>query len=101
PYSSRHPHSFPTRRSSDLYDQYGSQLPDQIRMFNQNAAQERCSKTECYIDQTESDKEEKCMEYRSCIEFFIFHFIEAHPCYVREDRKSTRLNSSHVSISYA
>src|SRR5699024_11845002 len=29
---------------TEYYDQYGSQLPDQIRMFNQNAAQERCSK---------------------------------------------------------
>src|SRR5207249_9548358 len=29
------------------------------------------------------------------------HFVEMHPHFGRRDRKSTRLNSSHVSISYA
>src|SRR3712207_6945474 len=30
-----------------------------------------------------------------------FLFLEVNPAFVRQDRKSTRLNSSHANISYA
>src|SRR5699024_7944353 len=74
-----------------------------IRVCNQDATQDRCSNTEGYRDQSESDKEVKCMEYRSCIEFFIFHFIDAHPGYVRDERwkrrKSTGRDKAQAACS--
>src|SRR5699024_12446357 len=65
-------HSFPTRRSSDL---------------------EKASF--CVIAQDQIVPEEYTTYFRSVIVFGRIRVME------EEDRKSTRLNSSHVSISYA
>src|SRR5699024_12349913 len=82
PCSSCHPrslHSFPTRRSSDLFS------------TSSNVHSIKCC---LYLS--------GC-EYSQCIsqEQFIFmpNLIMLSGC--ASDRKSTRLNSSHVSISYA
>src|SRR5699024_11398932 len=77
-------HSFPTRRSSDLKKRsVGSQRPDRYVACNYNRHEE---KRKCDRDQQQTFRQmpEAVDNYKS-----------------RQDRKSTRLNSSHVSISYA
>src|SRR5699024_12254447 len=76
----RHLHSFPTRRSSDLLPVIGIRLimPTAATGFDYEGLS-----GETYPDRMAGAKEGR------------FH-IDGLP-----DRKSTRLNSSHVSISYA
>src|SRR5699024_11494887 len=92
-------HPFPTRRSSDLIDKY----PNIIKFLNTSTS---------YIKETRS----KSNTSGSGIEYYLKYkqkFIDSieleevsiNAKYniqsVDKDRKSTRLNSSHVSISYA
>src|SRR5690625_7335921 len=72
----RYLHSFPTRRSSDLPS------PKKIYSYSVGA----CNK----MLQTNQDFSAEVKEHSS--DFFRSR---------NEDRKSTRLNSSHVAISYA
>src|SRR5699024_12285112 len=69
----RHPHSFPTRRSSDLY---------RVGVAQQQTAYNQPPHPSFYLA---SDIDWSRVEVPEII----------------QDRKSTRLNSSHVSISYA
>src|SRR5690606_41591835 len=72
-------HSFPTRRSSDLSAQPACQpfpfVPQEGRAFNGSVKQVECRPQAAQPD--------------------------AHLVHAFGDRKSTRLNSSHVKISYA
>src|SRR5207245_10000566 len=80
-YPSTHPnlHSFPTRRSSDLCD-----FVDGPHRDSQQAAHDREAREDLSTVATGS------------------RGLRAPPgSHGREDRKSTRLNSSHGSISYA
>src|SRR5207249_12010724 len=90
-------HSFPTRRSSDL-DEGASGLPLAVqamtamreeRVGRQPVANRSASATTLTSDAHEFLLEDKATESG---EYFGFRGL---------DRKSTRLNSSHVSISYA
>src|SRR5699024_12654498 len=75
-------HSFPTRRSSDL--RRGAALRRGSQGENQEAeGKYRCADADSYADSPDAPYEP-----------------DWNPGYER-DRKSTRLNSSHVSISYA
>src|SRR5699024_12398493 len=72
----RHLHSFPTRRSSDLAD----------------AEEGEAHKPWCdELDERDSEVTDSSLQTQS----------GALQALWKEDRKSTRLNSSHVSISYA
>src|SRR5699024_12716751 len=98
PYSSHHRdlHSFPTRRSSDLYDPnifLNADIPLAIVPF--------ASSPLCPL---------KAFFSASSCSFIIISCncsnLSTSPCVhctsnFLQDRKSTRLNSSHVSISYA
>src|SRR5699024_12449233 len=76
----RHLHSFPTRRSSDL---------SQVRLAETYAANSRPATTRA-SGAVAALVSSGCSRPRSPAK-------PQHP----QDRKSTRLNSSHVSISYA
>src|SRR5690606_41993239 len=71
-------HSFPTRRSSDLFAEIGAGQETASLFFKAGGASGTIAKTMSAYDMTFSDA-----------------------IYGPEDRKSTRLNSSHVKISYA
>src|SRR5699024_11983071 len=73
--------SFPTRRSSDLHCSYTGTRGG----FHRSSAG-RCG---CRRTATRSRRGRRCRQKWTV------------RCIRREDRKSTRLNSSHVSISYA
>src|SRR5699024_11965656 len=84
----RHLHSFPTRRSSDLTGLllmlsglwlYTMQLRHQNQTLNQQLVKKATQLTELNNNSVENQQRLLALQ----------------------DRKSTRLNSSHVSISYA
>src|SRR5207302_2224430 len=86
--ASIHPHSFPTRRSSDL--PY-SDIPSLYDMYVQASVHQRPNERfgmEVFRN-TANDPQAIPMD------------LPVGPDYVIGDRKSTRLNSSHVKISYA
>src|SRR5699024_12847889 len=89
-------HSFPTRRSSDLCYEVLNRI---IQYF---VTERSCLLTEAEpVIDTEFQRENFpniVIPERSYISPF---FMENVKDYIRVDRKSTRLNSSHVSISYA
>src|SRR5439155_21448739 len=72
--------SFPTRRSSDLRDVPG------VRVFGRPAFRSHGGKRELVVLRDDS------LDRRGALQA---------PAFRHEDRKSTRLNSSHVAISYA
>src|SRR5690606_41009118 len=80
-------HSFPTRRSSDLFAGAGD-LAAQVNTLYQQWRQVRQR-----LEDRESRAEE--LEARRVLLQFQLEELET------LDRKSTRLNSSHVKISYA
>src|SRR5699024_11358011 len=83
----RHLHSFPTRRSSDLYEQLFHIFFLQI-LLRDHLIEHREKRIEV-ISRINKAKR-------------LFMKTDLPPCiHFKEDRKSTRLNSSHVSISYA
>src|SRR5699024_12784912 len=85
----RHLHSFPTRRSSDLgATAYKAMNPDAKAIFR--AAD--------YIPAHELPSTEYPLQLITGRTIYHFHTRTKTG---RADRKSTRLNSSHVSISYA
>src|SRR5690606_39755767 len=96
----RYLHAFPTRRSSDLYIKY-LRGPEAVLEVNVNKA--TVSKALKLIQQEQFEK-----ELFNEIEIRIkenlmdtFNRFKLTPEYKHLDRKSTRLNSSHVKISYA
>src|SRR5437870_12370442 len=70
-------HSFPTRRSSDLVDRQDDDARESQSLFGISAA--RCAE-DSFVEFGQGDNADRQL---------------------RRDRKSTRLNSSHVAISYA
>src|SRR5699024_11740269 len=91
--------SFPTRRSSDLLRNEcpkalsaGSSASDPIRIFLQSF---RISSGN--LRTKDSSKSTVCI-FHFQLDFSWFSFFQF---FAQLDRKSTRLNSSHVSISYA
>src|SRR5699024_12330228 len=87
-------HSFPTRRSSDLAV-LGDIRPDIVFLLFQLQCRRTCLPTAArYAEQVIAQSEGKPDRTR------LHRRIIPNPaCQI--DRKSTRLNSSHVSISYA
>src|SRR5690606_39652260 len=93
-------HSFPTRRSSDLEleaqgaDIIGASLSSAGRYLQLSAHDLPASIAERGVNR------ERCVESD---EIFYVDARGVRVCWLvpREDRKSTRLNSSHVKISYA
>src|SRR5690606_41944290 len=83
-YVHRHLHSFPTRRSSDLA--WRGRLGD-ARVRSGSAARNPSCAAEALV--------------RSLFEGRAVARAEPADCEGARDRKSTRLNSSHVKISYA
>src|SRR5699024_11651562 len=84
-----HPLSFPTRRSSDLKAD-GLTLQQERKLLQKSAyIQEKLGAydqaADCYEELLEKNPKD----------------VDAFCQYALIDRKSTRLNSSHVSISYA
>src|SRR5699024_12846889 len=81
-------HSFPTRRSSDLFQELIDQI---LSHLVGDALAELGHQNGKHIGQRRrNDVEDKHQKA-----------VEINLVKVRQDRKSTRLNSSHVSISYA
>src|SRR5690606_39827401 len=93
--------SFPTRRSSDLHAVGIKRQLQAIDRAVYNAAVESEQKAAKRGNATDQDN--KDLAFRCC--FFCIHDLPPQQwwgCYIRKpDRKSTRLNSSHVKISYA
>src|SRR5207249_11633941 len=89
-------HSFPTRRSSDLRSPPNDRRgwwPSSVLCGRYGArprAPERPSRADCLF--AADARAEGSLDWAS---------LQAIPLLERRDRKSTRLNSSHVSISYA
>src|SRR5947209_17153992 len=92
----QHPHSFPTRRSSDLSPPFGSseyllRTPPDLKqgyklleVFSSFSLYSNCTAT----------LQPHCTSLTSGTRNLL-------PCRTATDRKSTRLNSSHANISYA
>src|SRR5699024_12510694 len=84
-----HLHSFPTRRSSDLFEiQYTYEAENIQRNLNQNNALALDLGVNNLVTAVSNQGRSFIIDGRK---------LKA----VNQDRKSTRLNSSHVSISYA
>src|SRR5690606_39543154 len=94
-------HSFPTRRSSDLVASTSSesQVPFQVQLTYHKPGENhtRVSRVwTCLMPVTrDQDKAKSHLNIQVCSATL------AHECSLLADRKSTRLNSSHVKISYA
>src|SRR5207249_10058593 len=99
-HSTRPPHSFPTRRSSDLTAFVAFHVSLTFATRPQKLHKSTIFEVYCQKLQSET--------FWPGNQVFSFRFILAmwmasliHWSVERLDRKSTRLNSSHVSISYA
>src|SRR5699024_11621561 len=99
------PHSFPTRRSSDLYAIVGTDGIDEVHGATSQDEHEaqvtklmmsRAAKTILVADSAKFDR--RAFATVGGPEEFEMLVTDRG---ISEDRKSTRLNSSHVSISYA
>src|SRR5207249_9233902 len=97
----RDPHSFPTRRSSDL-------LPRQTATATHNLSLGRptctpCARSSAQMEAKSSRTTRSLVRSRpSILSLLPLRKTSSPPCSPAQlDRKSTRLNSSHVSISYA
>src|SRR5690606_42114369 len=84
-------HSFPTRRSSDLHKFVAAEAGNDVRGI-QGAAQS--------IGNLAQKRITECMPQR-VVDFFELIEVDKQQRIAALDRKSTRLNSSHVKISYA
>src|SRR5207245_9263689 len=92
-----HLHSFPTRRSSDLIYNY-RRLAEQLRARGHRFT--TSSDTEVIVHAWEEFGEDCLAEFDGMFAFVIWD-AERQTLFAARDRKSTRLNSSHGSISYA
>src|SRR5699024_12295101 len=89
-------HSFPTRRSSDLFLKILSYLIENRTIGEKQAIEYFEDKIH---DQTILDDLKKAAEITTDV--VLFDIDAKRKSDSMADRKSTRLNSSHVSISYA
>src|SRR5690606_40699315 len=94
-------HSFPTRRSSDL----GSRC-DRERNFA--LAETGMTGFRKGLNTSVPGKRlhKRLLEHLTGLEIKQIEepgaqYLQIHDCHTKQDRKSTRLNSSHVKISYA
>src|SRR5699024_11486651 len=93
-------HSFPTRRSSDLYNELeGSETPSKYKNMTFSVAVSWIEKGVVELEIFPNFKEmfDQIIEVYGKSKKIPAIKLNAH----NTDRKSTRLNSSHVSISYA
>src|SRR5699024_12535015 len=86
-------HSFPTRRSSDLAEVIRRTQRDEDALHNEQYKQQDAQNCADEAQFLADDGEDEVVGGFGQPEMFL--------AAVAEDRKSTRLNSSHVSISYA
>src|SRR5207249_11325536 len=94
----RHLHSFPTRRSSDLLPRPEPRIAEAVDQGRDQVAsigglamrQQGALQDEPHVEALDA----LCGPIRR-------ELFGADPPHLLRDRKSTRLNSSHVSISYA
>src|SRR5207249_9147249 len=95
------PHSFPTRRSSDLYVNFSSFDAERGRLMSPTEVDTARPvavlgwKTADRLFGTDIDPLDKLIQIEG-VHFRVVGVSEKRG----SDRKSTRLNSSHVSISY-
>src|SRR5690606_41702553 len=94
-------HSFPTRRSSDLHEIMGI-LQNRLRYYIGNLTLVALF----FIIQQKAFAQVNSVEFgknRVQYEKFKWRYYQTRNfnVYFSQDRKSTRLNSSHVKISYA
>src|SRR5207253_8801235 len=89
-------HSLPTRRSSDLAEPngvYADRLQDLEPLLDAACQRGRAERTEIVVKANTFDDDAFAVELESGVD------VELDGAHA--DRKSTRLNSSHVAISYA
>src|SRR5207253_9142951 len=94
----RHLHSFPTRRSSDLWSPRGPESNGAVRL----QSEEERSRPRCAGDLSREGGKRavtRALPREAVIEHQ--YIIGSTLPFSNQDRKSTRLNSSHVAISYA
>src|SRR5207249_10898533 len=89
-------HSFPTRRSSDLLFFCLAALPSCRFLRAEILGFDGLKMSVCDMITAQDFLGRICPCHRCCKEIFFYECSES-----ERDRKSTRLNSSHVSISYA
>src|SRR5207248_11788472 len=92
-------HSFPTRRSSDLFHQ-NRQIPGCFNYVAENAHGTDGS-LECINDRTIFNITGKNEWHYTKEDPIVDPYQQEHNDLFKADRKSTRLNSSHRTISYA
>src|SRR5699024_12607512 len=89
--------ALPTRRSSDL--------SCSCRTKKEKAAKAHCKYTDAHPGRTRQQQYQQISPLNDCRHFrfsvTLIEQFEAVDLRWKQDRKSTRLNSSHVSISYA
>src|SRR5699024_12373574 len=85
----RYPHSCPTRRSSDLVSTDAGYRDRILKAEKPNSVAVK------YEDLVNAKRADRSTMVKGMDVVYIYHDT------IDEDRKSTRLNSSHVSISYA
>src|SRR5690606_41224882 len=97
--SARYLHSFPTRRSSDLtFSENEEPMEVYASAFKDSIVLEGYANTEEHIVQLYAiDKSNNLSQPVSVT----IQPLTPPISLIRQDRKSTRLNSSHVKISYA
>src|SRR5207249_10879924 len=95
------PHSFPTRRSSDLLPAVGG-FAHHPKSFALQDRSQRLSEAEVVVGEENADRHHVSKGMATCtlVPRPGAEMIWKLPR-TASDRKSTRLNSSHVSISYA
>src|SRR5690606_40280364 len=88
-----HLHSFPTRRSSDLFWEVGFEAPRVLARRDHDLLR---AELRARRGRGPPGRLRLFAERRGAR-----HHPASAPAFARRDRKSTRLNSSHVKISYA
>src|SRR5206468_5672014 len=97
----RYLHSFPTRRSSDLFREFNERPPAQD-LFHQTIVAHHiaCLFLSLFKLRLDSDNQPNSFSQFSKSYDFVSSYIYSTAIRSVEDRKSTRLNSSHDQISY-
>src|SRR5690606_40527538 len=97
----RAPHTFPTRRSSDLYH-FAAAMPAGTNLSPEDDAKFRKMRRHAFEAQDKPiiDAQQQAIGDADFWDLEpVLLTVDAGPVRMRRDRKSTRLNSSHVKIS--